>query len=36
MDFADINDVLPNKPMQPTRAALPFGKREAARCGPRG
>ena len=27
---------LPNKPLQPTRAAQPFGKREPSRCGPRG
>lgn len=26
----------PNKPLQPTRAAEPFGKREAPRCVPRG
>ena len=27
---------LVNKPLQPTRATQPFGRREAARCGPRG
>lgn len=27
---------VPNKSLQPTRAAQPFGKREPARCGPRG
>ena len=27
---------VPNKPLQPTRAAEPIGQREAARCGPRG
>jgi len=26
----------PNKPLQPTRAAEPFGQRETARVGPRG
>ena len=31
-----VPEVLPNKPLQPTRAASLLGKREAARCGPRG
>jgi GNAT superfamily N-acetyltransferase len=31
-----LSGTTPNKPLQPTRAAQPFGRREAARRGPRG